>query len=81
MTDKPIDIQHEEEMAANAEGVSTLSQLNDIRKTQEQIVDSLKQITDFITALPKQEYEDENGVKKNGPLWELIKRAKKVGAF
>ena len=84
MDDITVDMQHEEEMIDNADGVSTLSQLKEIKETQTQIVDSMKGILDFITELPKMDYtveEDGKKVTKSGPLWTLIKKAKKVGAF
>ena len=72
---KPVDIQHEEEMAKD----DLNTQLREIRDMQSKIVDSMQTITTFITDLPKQYIDKEN--TKPGPLWNLIKAAKKIGSF
>lgn len=73
--EKPIDNQHEESFEKPTE------QLDRIEDTQKQIVGSLKDLTEFITRLPKRTYKDDKGKEINGPLWNLITQAKKVGAF
>ena len=82
--DTPPDIQHEEEMTKDAEGVSTLSLLKEIKEDQQGIIDAMKEIVSFIKDLAKTDYEEEvdgKKVQKAGLLWTLIKRAKKIGAF
>lgn len=87
MTNKPIDIQHEETVEEKKPEDLTImktEQLDRMEKNQEQIVGILKEIVSFIKDLPKADYEvekDGKKVQKEGPLWTLIKRAKKIGAF
>ena len=70
--EKPVDMQHEETFG---------NDIQEIKETQMKIVDSLQQITSFITKLPKQTYKDDEGNEKEGPLWNLMKKAKGIGAF
>jgi len=78
--EKPIDMQHEEEMAKS----DVLQQIKEIKDDQHKILDAMKEIVTFIKDLPRADYTvEKDGVKevKSGPLWALIKKAKKVGAF
>ena len=72
--EKPIDMQHEEEMAKQAE------QLDRIEDQMKQMVGSLKDMVGFLQDMVKMEYE-KDGEKKTGSLWTLIKSAKKIGSF
>jgi FKBP-type peptidyl-prolyl cis-trans isomerase (trigger factor) len=77
---KPIDMQHEEEIAKD--DVNT--KLAKIENQQAQIVESLKDMVKFLQDMVKMDYEvEEDGKKvaKTGPLWKLIKAAKKIGSF
>ena len=74
--EKPIDMQHEEEMAKQAEQ----SQLDRIEDQIKQMVGSLKDMVGFLQDMVKMEYE-KDGEKKTGSLWTLIKSAKKIGSF
>lgn len=66
---------YEAQFATNAEAQK------DILEGQTKIIEALSEITSFMSKMCKREYEDENGVKKDGPLWDLMKQGKKIGAF
>ena len=59
--------------------------LKAIAEDQHKIVDTIEVLTKFTSDLVKPEYteKDKDGkdVKKTGALWQLIIKAKKIGAF